>query len=321
MKAVVQSLIICLSLLLAACASEPKKPDELTEKQIYEEAQRYLESDSFSLAVQNLQLLESRFPFGPYAEQAQLEIIYAHYRSLEPEAAIAAADRFIRLHPQHPNVDYAYYMRGLANYTEGEGLLERFIPTDMTQRDPGAAIQSFEDFRQLLQRFPNSKYAPDARARMIHLRNRLARYEINVANYYFKRKAYLAAANRGRYVVENLPQTTAVPDALAVMVQAYLLLGMNDLAERSLTVLRSNYPDHPSLDENGNFNSQVGVTQQRSWLNKATLGLFDRYEPPKFDNRPDYTPQKEDESDDDAASDTMAVEFSKPEPAPKGPRR
>ncbi|WP_372750195.1 outer membrane protein assembly factor BamD, partial [Litorivivens sp.] len=163
-------------------------------------------------------------------------------------------------------------------------------PTDMTQRDPGAAIQAFEDFRQLLQRFPNSQYAPDARARMIHLRNRLARYEINVANYYFKRKAYLAAANRGRYVVENLPQTSAVPDALAVMTQAYLLLGMNDLADRSLTVLRSNFPNHPALDEKGNFNSQVGQDQEQSWLNKATLGLVDRYDPPKFDNRPDFVP-------------------------------
>ncbi len=293
MRAVIHGLLIVLATLLAGCASEPDKPDELTEKEIYEEAQRLIDSGSFSLAVKNLQLLESRFPFGPYAEQAQLEIIFAHYRSHEPEAAIAAADRFIRLHPQHPNVDYAYYMRGLANYTEGEGLLERFLPTDMTQRDPGAAIQAFDDFRQLLQRFPSSKYADDARARMIHLRNRLARYEINVANYYFKRKAYLAAANRGRYVVENLPQTAAVPDALAVMVQAYLLLDMDDLADRALTVLRSNYPDHPSLGKDGSFNSQVGREQERSWLNKASLGLLDRYDPPKFDNRPDYRPQPE----------------------------
>lgn len=290
MRVVKYGLMILLVGVLAACASDPNKEAESSEKQIYNQAQEHMENGNFSLAVKNLQLLESRFPFGPYAEQAQLEIIYAHYRSLEPEAAIAAADRFIRLHPQHPSVDYAYYMRGLANYTEGQGLLERFFPTDMTQRDPGAAIQAFEDFRQLLQRFPNSQYASDARARMIHLRNRLARYEINVANYYFKRKAYLAAANRGRYVVENMPQTSAVPDALAVMVQAYLLLGMDDLAERSLTVLRSNFPKHPALDENGNFNSQVGLEQDRSWLNKATLGLVDRYEPPKFDNRPVFVP-------------------------------
>ncbi|QQD17018.1 outer membrane protein assembly factor BamD [Spongiibacter nanhainus] len=277
-------LLMLAALILSGCNTPPEQK-ELTERKIYETAQDYLNSKNYSLAVQNFQLLESRFPFGPYAEQAQLEIIYAHYRAGDNEAAVASADRFIRLHPQHEKVDYAYYMRGLANYTEGEGLFERFLPTDMTQRDPGSAIQSFEDFRLLLQRFPESPYAEDARARMIYLRNRLARYEINVANYYFKRKAYLAAANRGRYVIENLPQTPAVPDALAVMTQAYLLLGMEDLANQSLEVLRKNYPDHPSLDENGNFESQVGVDQDRSLLNKATFGLFDRYDPPKFDNR------------------------------------
>ncbi|MBD2859495.1 outer membrane protein assembly factor BamD [Spongiibacter sp. KMU-158] len=244
---------LLLSLLLVACAGQKPMDEQMTERQIYETAQDYLNSKNYSLAIQNLQLLESRYPFGPYAEQAQLEIIYAYYRSGDNDAAVAAADRFIRLHPQHNKVDYAYYMRGLSNYTEGEGLLERFFPTDMTTRDPGSAIQSFEDFRQLLQRFPNSTYAPDARARMVNLRNRLARYEINVANYYFKRKAYLAAANRGRYVIENLPQTEAVPDALAVMVQAYKLLGMDDLAEQSLSVLRQNYPDHSALDKKGRF--------------------------------------------------------------------
>lgn len=257
----------------------------MSEREIYEAAQGYLKSKNFSLAVENLQLLESRYPFGPYAEQAQLEIIYAYYRGGDNEAVVAAADRFVRLHPQHPKADYAFYMRGLANYTDGEGFLERFIPTDMTQRDPGTTIQSFDDFRQLLQRYPDSDYAPDAKARMVQLRNRLARYEINVANYYFKRKAYLAAANRGRYVIENLPQTPAIPDALAVMVQAYLLLEMNDLADQSLMVLRKNYPNHPSLDKNGNFVSQVGIDQEGSFINKVSLGLLDRYEPPKFDNR------------------------------------
>ena len=284
MKALNNVVIVLLIAVLAGCASKPNRQEQ-SEREIYETAQGYLNSKNFSLAVQNLQLLESRYPFGPYAEQAQLEIIYAYYRGGDNEAAVTAADRFIRLHPRHEKVDYAYYMRGLANYTEGEGILERFIPTDMTQRDPGSAIQSFEDFRMLLQRFPNSPYADDARARMVNLRNRLARYEINVANYYFKRKAYLAAANRGRYVIENLPQTPAVPDALAVMVQAYLLLGMDDLAEQSLTVLRKNYPDHPNLDKKGNFVSNVGLDQEGSLVNKATFGLFDRYEPLRFDNR------------------------------------
>lgn len=276
-------------LLLAGCSSDNDRPQDMSEKELYEEAQANLEDESFQQAVKNLQLLEARYPFGPYAEQAQLEIIYAHYRNFESEAAVATAERFIRLHPQHPNADYAYYIKGLANYVESEGFLDRFLPTDMTMRDPGSALQSFEDFRQLLYRYPDSTYAPDAKARMVYLRARLARYEINVANYYFKRGAYTAAANRGRYVVENFPQTPATADALAVMVQAYQLLGLDDLAVNSLAVLNKNYPDHPSLDKNGQFISKFTVAaSQRSLVNKMTFGLFDQAAPPKFDNRADY---------------------------------
>jgi len=289
MKLLIKAGMIMILLSLIACSSDEELPQDMAEQALYSTAQQNLADKSFSLAVRNLQLLEARFPFGPYAEQAQLEIIYAYYRSFEPEAAIAAADRFIRLHPQHPNVDYAYYMKGLANYAEGQGFLDRFLPTDLTQRDPGAAIQSFEDFRQLLYRYPESQYAPDARARMLFLRNRLARYEINVANYYFKRGAYMAAANRGRYVVENFSQAPATADALAVMTQAYQLLGLDDLAGDSFLVLKTNYPSHPSIDENGDFISAGNfLALDRSWVNKISLGLFDHPEPPKFDNRPDY---------------------------------
>lgn len=286
-KALLLSLTVAFGLL--GCASDEDKTQDMNEKEIYQLAQDNLKDESFSLAVKNLQLLEARYPFGPYAEQAQLEIIYAHHRAYEPEAVVAAADRFIRLHPQHPNVDYAYYMKGLANYQEGEGFFDRFLPTDMTLRDPGAALQSFEDFRQLLNRYPDSPYAADAKARMVYLRARLARYEINVANYYFKRGAYMAAANRGRYVVENFPQTPATGDGLAVMIQAYQLLGLDELANDSLAVLRLNYPKHPSLDQNGQFISKFTLAEQeRSMLNKLTFGLFDRSEPPKFDNRAEY---------------------------------
>jgi len=274
---------------LAGCSSEEEVPQETSEQLLYDSIQGNIKTENFSMAVRNLQLLESRYPFGPYAEQAQLEIIYAHYRNYEPDAAVAAADRFIRLHPQHQSADYAYYIKGLANYAEGQGFLDRFLPTDETMRDPGAALQSFEDFRQLLSRYPNSSYAPDAKARMLYLRARLARYEINVANYYFKRGSFLAAANRGRYVVENFPQTPASSDALAVMVQAYQLLGLNDLANNSLLVLKSNFPDHPSLDTDGNFIDKFTVAaEQTSLINRATFGLFDNKPPPTFDNRADY---------------------------------
>ncbi|MFT5484803.1 MAG: outer membrane protein assembly factor BamD, partial [Halieaceae bacterium] len=258
-----------------------------SEQQLYEDAQRYLRSSNFDLGVRVLQLLESRYPFGRYAEQAQLEIIYAHYQNFEHEAAVESANRFIRLHPQHPSVDYAYYMRGLAAYDEDKGLLDNFLPTDFTKRDPGGARQSFTDFAQLLARYPSSPYAPDAKARMVHLRNLLARYEINVANYYFKRGAYQAAVNRGRYVVENFQQTPAVADGLAVMVQAYLLLDMDDLAQDSLTVLAANYPEHPSIGSNGEFRSSFNHSgAERNWTSWLSLGFLDKGAPTEFDNRP-----------------------------------
>jgi outer membrane protein assembly factor BamD len=203
---------ILAALLLAGCGgnSEDDFIAESGEQQIYQQASRYLDSRSYDLAIRALQALESRYPFGRYAEQAQLELIYAHYGAFETEAAIEAADRFIRLHPQHPNVDYAYYMKGLATATSGQDVLSRFTPTDNTKRDTSFAREAFAEFAQLVSRFPDSPYAPDARQRMIHLRNLLARHEIHVANYYFRRGAYLAAVNRGRYVVEHFQQTPAV---------------------------------------------------------------------------------------------------------------
>ena len=161
------------------------------------------------------------------------------------------------------------------------------MPGDKTKRDPGQARESFAEFAQLLARYPDSAYATDAKSRMVHLRNLLARHEINVANYYFKRGAYLAAANRGRYVVENFQQTPAVADGLAVMVQGYVLLELEELAQDTLNVLVLNYPNHPSVGKNGEFISNyTAAGPERSTINKMTLGLFDRPRPPEFDNRP-----------------------------------
>jgi outer membrane protein assembly factor BamD len=281
------TLLIALSLIGCSGTDELPPSADAGEQQIYDEAQRYLRNDNYDLAVRSLQQLEARYPFGKYAEQAQLELIYAHYGAYEHEAAVEAADRFIRLHPLHPNVDYAYYMKGLAAYTANEDFFARFMPTDPTKRDTTQAREAFAEFAQLLSRFPNSAYAADAEARMVALRNLLARHEINVANYYLRRGAYLAAVNRGRYVVENFQRTPAVADGLAVMAQGYIFLDMDDLAEESIAVLASNFPDHPAVDKNGRFVSSYtfeGV--QRSWINYLTLGLFDPPQPPQFDNRP-----------------------------------
>ena len=262
--------------LLASCAG--KKDEENineTELQFYKTAQASLRAGNYQDAVKKLQLLESRFPFGRYAEQAQLEIIYAYYKSHQPESARSAADRFIRLHPQHPNVDYAYYLRGMASFEEDRSFLEQFVPIDPAKRDPGAARDAFNDFSELIRRYPNSKYAPDAQQRMIYLRNLLAASEINVARYYIKRGAYVAAANRGRYVFENFQKTPSVPNALAIMVEAYRLMDMDDLANDALMVLRDNFPNHASLDKNGNFKPTRKIkNQDRSWLNIITFGLI-----------------------------------------------
>ena len=249
-------LLVFATCILAGCATssqDEELPESLSETELYQMSSKALNEDRYLEAIKSLRVLESRYPFGSFAEQAQLDVIYAYFKNGEPEAARAAADRFIRLHPQHPDADYAYYMKGLASNTASMGLLERFLPLDQSRRDPGQSRLSFNDFAELLVRYPDSPYGPDARQRMVALRNRLAEYEIHAANYYLKRKAYVAAVNRGRYVVENMGQTTAVPEALAIMVEGYQHLQLPEPAAKALAVLQLNYPDHPSLDSDGNF--------------------------------------------------------------------
>ena len=156
-------LLIAIFALTAACSSNETVDENLGEVELYQQAQADLDNKSYTSAISKLKALESRYPFGRFAEQAQLELIYAYYRNAEPEAARSAAERFIRLHPQHPNVDYAYYLKGLASFDQDRGLLARFLPLDMTKRDPGAARDSFNEFAQLTSRYPNSRYSPDAR--------------------------------------------------------------------------------------------------------------------------------------------------------------
>ncbi len=247
--------------------------DLSTEEQFYVTANRQMTAGNYSGAVRTYQALESRFPFGQFAAQSQLELVYAHYRSSNLEAARAAADRFIRLHPDNPNIDYAYYMKGMASFAEDSGFMSRFLPTDPTKRDPGRARDAFNEFSLLLSLYPGSDYAADARARMVFLRNNLASYEVHVANYYLERRAYIAALNRGRYVVENFQGSPVVAEGIAIMVECYLRLGMNDLADTSLALLKLNYPEHPALDANGNFIVRNQVTNP-SLLYTVTFGLL-----------------------------------------------
>ncbi len=288
MKKIIQltCLLLIVSMILPACSSIPffgKKdkeadaPADTSEQILYKDAQRSLRTSNFDNAIAKLQLLESRFPFGRYAEQAQLELIFAQYSSYHLDEARAAAERFIRLHPQHKNVDYAFYMRGLASFDEGKGIFDRIKFSDSSKRDTTHARAAFADFSQLLMRFPESPYAPDARQRMIFLRNLLAESELKIASYYVRRGALVAASTRARYVVENYAQSTAVADALAMLVELNWRLGLEEAAQDSLNVLALNYPDYKAFNSSGKFVfEQSLLNRDRSWTNIITLGLLDR---------------------------------------------
>ncbi len=278
----------CLLFALSGCAlwpfgkDKPEDPDENTTEQIlYRSAQSSLRAGNYKDGIDKLQRLEARFPFGRYAEQAQLELIYAHHMAYEPEAARASADRFVRLHPQHPSVDYAFYMKGLSSFMAERGMLDRFGGADISRRDQTSNRQAFADFAVFLSRFPDSQYAADARQRMIYLRNLLADSEIRIADYYMRRSAYVAAANRARNVVEHYGQSKALPDALAILVEANWRLGLEDAANDALRVIALNYPNHQSFDDNGDFVFKNAVlNRDRSWLNMMTWGLLDRPDVP-----------------------------------------
>ena len=241
---------ICALLLLGGCAWFGEKDDEAknwTVERLYSEAKGALDSGYYSKAVEYYEFLETRFPFGVYGQQSLLDLAYAYYKTEEFESSIAACDRFIRLYPQNTHVDYAYFLKGLVNFNRGRGLTERFLPIDSSQRDQSSALTAFRAFSELLEKYPQSQYAEDAQKRMVFLRNRLARHEIHVAEYYMKRGAYLAAVNRARTVVESYPRTPSVPDALALMAKAYKVLEMPDLSADTARVLELNYPDHPGI--------------------------------------------------------------------------
>ena len=260
--------------LLAACSSSPKK-SQMTEKDYYEAAQKSMRSGNFMTASEHLESLESHYPVGRYTEQAQLELIYARFRHADHAGASAAADRFIRLHPNHPQLDYAMYMKGLAAYEGDRDVFFRFLDINTATRDLSSSREAFQDFSELLQRFPDSQYAQDAQARMIHIRNLMAEQELHAARYYAKRKAYVSCLNRTRWVIENYPGTPAVADALALQVWAYGKLGIKDLAEQQLALLRSNFPEHKGIDELGELTLDIGAgNEDRSWLNILTFGLF-----------------------------------------------
>lgn len=245
-------IILITVLLFSGCSYFQDKEDETTAwsaERLYAEARGQLDAGNYTRAVEYYEKLEGRFPFGVYGQQALLDLAYAYYKSDETDAAVSAADRFIKLYPQNAHVDYAYYLKGLANFNRGKGFTERYLPIDAAQRDPASALKAFQDFSEMARLFPESTYAADARQRMLYLRNQLADHEVNVASYYMRRGAFVAAVNRAKYVVEKYPRTPAIPDALVIMAKAYKVMEMNDLSDDALRVLEINYPNHPGIYE------------------------------------------------------------------------
>jgi outer membrane protein assembly factor BamD len=276
MRSFTQSFLILSCLILAACSSNDKRPEDLSEREFYEQAREAMEDNNFLIASERLQQLESRYPFGQYAEQAQLELIYTQHMMADMEGSLTSAERFIRLHPLHKQVDYAYYMRGLSVYELGFSFVERYTPSEQARRDPTPFRDAFNHFDELVRRYPDSQYNEDAQKRMVFLRDRLAQYEIGVGRFYMKRHAYLAAAQRGERVMLSYQGTSVVDDALALQVEAYDLLKQEFESGQALALLKLNYPEHEQLDEKGNF-IESGLTKEdrRTLIGVMSFGVIE----------------------------------------------
>jgi len=257
------SLVVASVVLLgmSACSLLPEKVDETKNwsvTKLYSEAREEMAGQHYEAAIGLFQKLEANYPFGNYALQAQMEIAYAYYKSGDQAQALAAVERFIKLHPNHANVDYMYYLRGLISFNDQISFLNFLYEQDPTERDPKATREAFAAFKQLVDKFPNSKYAPDSLARMNYLIDAMAKYEVHVARYYFRRGAYLAAANRAQTTVSDFRASPAIEEALFIMYRSYDKLGLTDLRDDALRVLTKNYP-------NTAFLSPEGVNKERKW--------------------------------------------------------
>ncbi|MEK6243958.1 MAG: outer membrane protein assembly factor BamD [Pseudomonadota bacterium] len=250
MKRSLLALLLFAASALAGCGLLPKDTDETagwSAQKLYGEAKDAMTARTWDKAIKYLEKLEARYPYGRFAQQAQLDVSYAYWKNSERALAIAAADRFIKLYPNHANVDYAYYLKGLINFNENSGIFSALDNPDMSERDSKGTREAFEAFKELANRFPDSKYTEDAHARMRYLVNSLAQFEVHVARYYMKRGAYVAAANRAQFAVQSYPRAPALEEAVFIMVKAYDSLGMTDLRDAADRVMRKNFPQSKYL--------------------------------------------------------------------------
>ena len=243
----VQKLICTLivSTLIVSCNSDGPEIEQ-PEKIYYDLAQKRMLNQNYIGAIESLEAIESKYPFGRYAEQAQVELIYANFMNGQTIGSHAAAEKFIRLYPRHPNIDYAYFMKGLSSYTRDKDLIIRFTNTDISNRDITGAKESFAELTEFLTRFPDSQYAPYAKQRNIYLRNMIARNELAAADYYQSIDAHVAAIRRAKYVIENIPNSSENFRALKVLEKSYKALGYEDLRDDILKIIALNYPDNVS---------------------------------------------------------------------------
>ncbi len=235
-------LLILLGIMLTACGAS-KEIDvtaDWSADQLYRNAKRNLENENYLTAIEQYEILESRYPFGKFATQAQLDVAYAYYKYDEPEAAVVAIERFIKLNPRHKAVDYAYYLRGLVNFERGGSILDVVHERDLSNYDKTQLQTAFNDFQLLLRKYPKSKYAKDARQRLVFLRNEIARADLKIAQYYVSREAWVAAANRAKTILQSYPGTTAIKPALEIQLQAYRQLGLDELAADTQRIIELN---------------------------------------------------------------------------------
>jgi len=244
-------LLISAALLVSGCSSKKKKrlaQEEIAQQQVeqlYTKAKSALDRGNYSFAIQYYQTLEANFPYGEYTEQAKLDMIFAFDKTNQIEKAVEAADNFIKLYPTHPNVDYAYYMKGVASFEKKSGAIDKFIKGGRsTVRDPKPYRDSLKSFEELLKRYPNSIYAEDSKQRMVFVRNALAERELAIAQFYFDNQTYVAAVNRCKTIIYQFETAPAVEGALVLMEKTYLEMGLNDLAVSTHKVLLENFPDN-----------------------------------------------------------------------------
>ncbi len=250
------------ALLLSGCAGSDGQKDDTdiwSETKLYSEANEKLNDADYAKCGKYFDKLEGRFPFGPYSQQAQINAAYCYWKAQEQTQALVAIDRFIKLHQGSPNLDYAYYLKGMISFNDDLGWLGKFTGQDLSERDPKAAKEAFESFKVVVDRFPDSKYAPDSLDRMRYIVNSLAEADVIVARFYYQRGAYLASANRAQLVIRDYDRAPAVEEALYILVKSYDKLGMTDLSDDAMRVFALNFPD------SGMMVTGQRVQKERRW--------------------------------------------------------